>query len=130
MSASSLLSGSPAAVNLVASAGQTASFNNATVTGVKSLSGGDAAGLTITATGAFGLNLVSTVDNVTIQSQTSPPLLIDGAGSAVRTAGAAGGSFTVAKNAAGAVDIAAYLPISVGGVNYWVPLCPTDPQTT
>lgn len=132
MSASQVLSGSPAAVDLVASAGQTASFNNATITGVKSLSGGDAAGLAITGFSAAGVDLVASAGNVAIVSALTPPVVFSGAGTVLRTAGAAAGTFTLGKNAAGAVGVATYLPIAVGNppVNYWIPVLATDPQTT
>ena len=47
-----------------------------------------------------------------------------------RTDGAGAGTFTLQKNTAGAVAVQRYLPINVGGVNYWIPLCASDPETT
>jgi hypothetical protein len=47
-----------------------------------------------------------------------------------RNAGAAGGTFVLQKNTAGAINITAYLPISVGGVDYWIPLAAVDPQVS
>jgi hypothetical protein len=126
MSASLLLKGSPAGLSDLGDG--TVSFQNAALQGVKSISGGDAAGLPITATGAGGIDLVASAGNVAIASAAT--VALTGVGTAIRTGGAAAGTFTVAKNTAGAVAVAAYLPISVGGVNYWIPLCPTDPQTT
>lgn len=65
MSASQVLKGSPA--GLTADGDGSTSFVNAALTGVKSLSGGDAGGLAITATGAGGLDLLcATAGGVTV----------------------------------------------------------------
>ncbi|NDD53233.1 hypothetical protein EBZ39_05065 [bacterium] len=64
MSASQVLKGSPA--GLTASGDGSTSFQNAALTGVKSLTGGDAAGLAITATGAGGLDLLATAGGVVV----------------------------------------------------------------
>jgi hypothetical protein len=47
-----------------------------------------------------------------------------------RTSGAAAGTITMAKNLVGAAVVANYLPITLNGVPYWIPLIASDPQTT
>ena len=48
-----------------------------------------------------------------------------------RTAGgAAAGTFVLQKQVVGAINITRYLPISVGGVDYWIPLAAVDPQVS
>ena len=123
-----------------------------------SMAGGTLSGAVIISSGQAdptGLTLTNSVGSVNITTGTNGNVVVDPAGTGVvligggnalpagvanligvsggvapRTAGAGAGTFALAKNTVGAVDVVAYLPITVGATNYWLPLMPSDPQTT
>jgi len=123
MSASQLLSGTPAGVAIMQ-----------VDTGlVRSVGPGQ---LVLEATDAT--NGYVQLDPTVNVSFSGGPLTAAGAGyinitadaSARQTAGAAAGTFTLQKNLVGAINVTNYLQISVAGVPYWIPLVPSNPQTT
>lgn len=154
MSVSQILLGSPAGLapegglNVPASQASVmgpTSFQNQAVSGVQSLTGGNAGGLAVVSTvGQLSLQATNaaagyvSLDPEVNVSFSGGPLTAAAAGyinmtadaSARQTAGAAAGTFVLQKSVAGAANVTNYLQINVAGVAYWIPLLAQNPQIT
>jgi hypothetical protein len=115
MSASQVLKGSPA--GLTASGDGSTSFQNAALTGVKSLSGGDAGGLAITATGAGGLDLVcATAGGISVGGAAGQLVGFHGTAPSAQATQAIAAAAVVA--AGGAANVATDTTFGVAGAAY------------